>query len=338
MAAADIVTGIVTGGVNNAVTVSEQANAYATDLITQGIVSTISNTGGVSPATGGFAVNQSGTPAMTVDVTAGIAYVTGTPSGQASQSLRAKMSANYTAYAISANSSGSTKYDWIYLKLDPTKAAAPAAASTDVINLYTSRSTSNSSDNGTPPTYGLLLAVVTVANAASSIVNANIADKRVNITTTAPGLVTNTALAGSIAPSKISNPYIFRVRLSGNQTGIADSTSTVVVWNTKDSDPNTNFNTSTGKYTIPVTGYYQINCNIRVSGTGLSDTAINIYKGLTVINKAFNPNASENNQISFVYYFTAGDVLSTEIYANITSGTASVIADSSSFSGFLIAV
>jgi len=43
----------------------------------------------------------------------------------------------------------------------------------------TSRSTSATTDNGTPPTYGTLLAVVTVANGFSTITNSNIADKRV---------------------------------------------------------------------------------------------------------------------------------------------------------------
>lgn len=180
--ASSIITSIVSGGSNNHATVSEEVNAVATDFVNAGVVGAITNTGGVSPATGSFAINQSGTPAMTVDVSAGQAYVTGTPSGQSSQTLRARMASAYTAYAINANSSGSVKYDWVYLKFDATTAANPSASADDVITLYTSRSTSNTSDNGTPPTYGLVLAVITVANGASSIVNANISDKRVSNT------------------------------------------------------------------------------------------------------------------------------------------------------------
>jgi hypothetical protein len=89
------------------------------------------------------------------------------------------MTSNYTSYAISANSSGSTKYDWIYLKVDATKANNPASDASDVTALYTSRSSSNTTDNNAPPTYGILLAIVTVANGASSITNANIADSRI---------------------------------------------------------------------------------------------------------------------------------------------------------------
>jgi hypothetical protein len=191
----DIITSIVTAGVNNHATVSEEANSLPTDLITAGVVGTIGNTGGVSPATGSYAINQSGTPAMTVDITLGRAYITCVPSGQASQSLRARMAANTTAFVINANATGSTRYDWVYLKADATKAAAPSASANDVVSIYVSRSTSNTSDNGTPPTYGLVLAVITVANGATSIVNANITDKRINITTVAPGFVTNESLS-----------------------------------------------------------------------------------------------------------------------------------------------
>lgn len=178
--ASTITTSIVTGGTNSHATTSAEANQVATDFVTQGVIGTISNTAGVAPTTGAFAVNAQGTPAMFVDVTAGNAYISATPSGQVAQVLSVRMTTNYTSYAISSNSSGSTKYDWIYLKVDPTKANNPASDASDVTALYTSRSSSNSTDNGSPPTYGILLAVVTVANGASSITGANITDKRSN--------------------------------------------------------------------------------------------------------------------------------------------------------------
>lgn len=176
--ASTITTSIVTGGDNSHATTSAEANAVATDFIHGGVVGPITNTSGVAPNTGSFAVNAQATPAMFVDVTAGSAWITATPSGQVSQKLRAYMSADYTSYAISSNSSGSTKYDWIYLKVDATAANNPASDASDVVSLYTSRSSSNTTDNGTPPTYGQLLAVVAVANGASSISNSNITDKR----------------------------------------------------------------------------------------------------------------------------------------------------------------
>lgn len=201
MASASIITSIVTGGSNNHATVSEEANAASTDFVTQGVVGAIGNSSGVAPCTGSFGVSQDSSPDMGVTVNLGKAYVTGTPSGQTSQTLRARMTSNYTVYAISANASGSTKYDWIYLKLDPTAANNPSAAADDPIVLYTSRSSSNTTDNGTPPTYGIPLAVVTVANGASSITNANITDKRVNTSIGSQGgsLIVTQASSGTNA-------------------------------------------------------------------------------------------------------------------------------------------
>lgn len=185
--AADIITSVITAGSNNHTTTSEEANAYATDFVSQGVVGTVANTSGVAPATGSFAVNQNTGADRAIAVTAGRAYITGTPSGQSSQVVRAKMSSTYASYTINANSSGSTKYDWVYLQFNATTAANPSASANDVVTLYTSRSSSSSTDDGSPPTYGILLAVVTVSNGASAIVNANISDRRTATTFTGSG-------------------------------------------------------------------------------------------------------------------------------------------------------
>lgn len=177
---------IMQGGVNNHPTTSEEANGIATDFVSEGIVGAYTNTSGVAPATGAFAVNAQGTPDMTVAVSAGVAYVTGTPSSQNSQTFRVKSGASENV-TIAANSSGSTKYDWVYIKLDATLLNAPTLAGTTTATLVTSRSTSSTADDGTPPTYGYPIAVVTVANGASSITNGTIADVRVNSTTVVDG-------------------------------------------------------------------------------------------------------------------------------------------------------
>lgn len=168
---------ILQGGVNSHETVSEEVNFHATDFFTEGVVGAITNTSGVAPATGAFAVNAQGTPDMTVAVTAGAAYVTATPTSGNSQLLRVKNSASENV-TIAANSTGGTRYDWVYIKIDADKAKDPAVDASDVATLVTSRSTSATTDNGTPPTYGYPIAVVTVANGAVSITNGNIADAR----------------------------------------------------------------------------------------------------------------------------------------------------------------
>jgi len=176
-----IVASILTGGVNNHATTNEEANALSTDFVSPGVVGTVSNTSGVSPATGGYAVNATGTPDANIQISAGTAYVTATPSTQGSQTIRLKNSATITQ-AISANSSGSTKYDWVYLSVDATVANAPNTAGDDVGSISVSRSSSAASDDGTPPTYGILLAVVTVANGFTTITNSVIRDRRTQTT------------------------------------------------------------------------------------------------------------------------------------------------------------
>jgi len=176
-----IYTSILTGGVSNHETTSEEVNGVYTDFVNEGVVGTVGNSSGVAPATGAFAVNAQGTPAMAVDVSAGVAYVEGVPTSQNAQTFRIKNTAT-EAVSISANASGSTKYDWVYINLSAANLNAPNSAGDNVATLTTSRSTSASADNGTPPTYGYAIAVVTVANGASSITNGNIRDIRSQVT------------------------------------------------------------------------------------------------------------------------------------------------------------
>lgn len=300
--ATDIIASTITGGTSNHATTSEEANAFATDFITQGIV------GNYTATTGAFAVTQSASPAMTVDLAAGVAYISCTPSGQASQVIRGKMSSAYTAYVIAANTSGSTKYDWIYLKADATTANEPSATADDVITVYTSRSTSNTTDNGTPPTYGLLLAVVTVANAASSIVNANIADKRAK------------------CYKLQSNPYKFSVYNTTNQTltGLATDT---VGFNTETFDTNNNFASST--YTVPISGYYMITGHARIDSTATG--YFQLYIAGKKLSDCTNSNSATVQQMNLggtVFdYFTAGQTINMTIYHSVGGSIIGGVAD-----------
>lgn len=172
------VTSVLTAGTNSHPTTAEEANYFLTDFITPGILGTLGNTLGVAPATGGYGVNANGTPNMTVIVNAGVAYIATTPSGQASQNLRTRMTATESV-VINNNATGSTKYDWIYLKHDPANANNPNVAGDNVATFVTSRSTNASTDDGgNTPTYGRLLAVVTVPNGAVAIANSQIRDAR----------------------------------------------------------------------------------------------------------------------------------------------------------------
>lgn len=198
---------ILTGGSNSHTTSSEEVNGIYTDILSNGIVGAITATSGVAPTTGGFAVNAQGTPDMTVAVTAGVAYVTGTPTGGNSQRFRVSMATSENV-TIAANSTGGTRYDHIYIKLDADKLATPNTAGDDVATLVASRSTSASTDNGTPPTYGYKIAVVTVANGASSIANANITDSRAQsgVSAISPS-ANNIVAANNLSTSAITLGY-----------------------------------------------------------------------------------------------------------------------------------
>lgn len=203
-----IFVSLLTAGTNNHEETSENANAMATDFVSEGVVDSggITNTSGVAPSTGAFAVNAQSTPNMTVAVTSGVAYVAGAPTGQDSQTLRVRMTAS-TNVTISSNTSGVTKYDWLYIKLDADKMANPGVNADDVATLVTSRSSSSSSDDGTPPTYGYCIGVITVADSASSIANANITDSRVLARSVQNKSVTADTLADSIE-LPASNPLM----------------------------------------------------------------------------------------------------------------------------------
>lgn len=61
-----------------------------------------------------------------------------------------------------------------------------------------------------------------------------------------------------IKKNQIFNPYKASVTLSANQS-LNSGANRIIALNSKLFDTNNNFDTSTYKYTAPVTGYYQVN-------------------------------------------------------------------------------
>jgi hypothetical protein len=159
----------------------EKFNLLNTYFASDGILPQCGTIADATPDTGPFAIQAQGTPDMTLTAKStgtpyAAALITGTPTSGVSQKVIVQLTADETI-TIASNTSGSTKYDWIYVKLDPDKMKDPNVAASDVASLYVSRSTSNSVDAGAP-THGLHIATVTVTNGASSITNANIVDRR----------------------------------------------------------------------------------------------------------------------------------------------------------------
>lgn len=144
----------------------------------------------------------------------------------------------------------------------------------------------------------------------------------------------------------IANPYKFSVYLAANQTGIVDGVATKVLFDTEAFDTNNNF--ASNKYTVPVTGYYQINSYLSVAAASNNGVAGNIFlykNGSELIrgggeypNFGTGTTGQTAMYISDIVSLTATDTL--EIYASldVLSGTVTVAGGSaiSRFSGFLV--
>ena len=71
----------------------------------------------------------------------------------------------------------------------------------------------------------------------------------------------------------------FEVRKSGNQTGITASNTgnaTIITFNVVGANVGSHFDTSTSRFTAPVTGVYQFNFSILLQDIGNSDDAIHV--------------------------------------------------------------
>lgn len=169
---------IIQSGTSNYLTPAESFNVVATDTLTPGIVGAYTSTSGVAPTTGSFAVNAQGSPNMTVAVSAGQAYVNATPTSGTAQNIRVKLASSENV-TIAANSTGGTRYDFVYIKVDADKLNNPAADGTDVVTLTTQRSTTSTVDSNGALANALCIAIVTVTNGAVSIANADISDYRI---------------------------------------------------------------------------------------------------------------------------------------------------------------
>jgi hypothetical protein len=81
--------------------------------------------------------------------------------------------------------------------------------------------------------------------------------------------------------------------LNNNQTGVANSTFTKVTLANTEIDTNSNFNTTTYRWTPTIAGYYQISAVVQTDYTGSAGSSYKtaIYKNGTLFRQA-NPNGS----------------------------------------------
>lgn len=326
---------VLTGGTNSHQTSATEVNNIATDFIAQGVVGVIGlNTG--SGGTGSFAVSAQASPGMSVRVTQGQAYVTGTPTGGTSQTVRVSMD-TFEDVTIAANATGGTRYDWIYIKLDPDKMVNPAVDASDVATLLASRSTSSATDNGTPPTYGYCLGVVTVANGASSITNANITDSRKR---TGANMISDAVTIPSttvVSTASLTNPYKFLAYPSANFTS-ASAAVTKMPLNAEVFDTGNNFDSSTNyRFTAPVAGFYFFHGQMTTTTTR---TQLTIFKNGSEIargNDITTASTNNNPNVSAFLQLAANDYIELHYYtASAVTINAGASGSLTYFSGFLV--
>ena len=153
------------------------------------------------------------------------------------------------------------------------------------------------------------------------------------------GTLSATAFSGNGASltNVIQKSAVFSAYQSSSQT-LPNVTWTAIQFQTKNFDSNTAYNTSTGVFSAPVTGYYQINSTVAFT-TEPVVMAIEIYVQGSPVNQGsyFQGAASYAVSVSSLIYLQSG--WSCQIYAIVT-GTPSTTANAVStwFNGALVSV
>lgn len=146
-----------------------------------------------------------------------------------------------------------------------------------------------------------------------------------------------------------SNPYKFFAYQSSTISR-ADGNTYTVPFNTEVFDTNNNYNPATGEYTVPVTGYYQVNANLQIwGGTGVA-YLWDASATLVVDGVSYDQNrlyvydqgrfTFSNLPMANIHYLTAGQKVKVNSFADTQNGSNYSIAGSrisANFSAFLVA-
>lgn len=166
-----------------------------------------------------------------------------------------------------------------------------------------------------------------------SIVFSDVSDNSLLKKATLSALFTN-APNGGLTPAKLTNPYEFRAYLSGAHNS-GNAAFAKLVFDAESFDTNTNF--ASGTYTVPVSGFYQVNWLVTSAASASTWIASLFKNGSEVargndVRTALNPNSSRGSDL---LQLAAGDTIEVHIFGNsaiaIQTG-----GDRTYFSGFLV--
>lgn len=144
---------------------------------------------------------------------------------------------------------------------------------------------------------------------------------------------------GEYIGSYPQNPYKFSAWRSTALT----PNGAYIIFNTELFDTNSNYDTSNGKYTVPVTGYYQINAWVTYNVTAApQDPSIMLKKnnatdiGYAHYVNMYNGASNGSVCISTLVSLTAGDYIQVQ---GVTNGAMIVSSQTyNGFNGFLVSV
>jgi hypothetical protein len=136
-----------------------------------------------------------------------------------------------------------------------------------------------------------------------------------------------------------NQPAFFVARGTTDQA-ISNVTDTVALFNSVQFDTASAYNTSTGRFTPQVAGYYQININISLSGNSITLASANIRKntGIQVIvgTSAFAFNSTPYRMSGSVVIFLNGSTDFVDSTGYVAAASGQTINVGSAFSGVLV--
>lgn len=135
------------------------------------------------------------------------------------------------------------------------------------------------------------------------------------------------------------NPYMFSAYMAGAQTTVA-TTWTKLQMNTKRFDTNSNYNTTTYGYTVPVSGYYQFGVlALLLSQVGLPFLVGFSKDGTTEYSRGSEiPNTTGNITLpgNLFEFFNAGDIIYPMYYSGTGAKSLNNVSTQSYFYGYFV--
>jgi hypothetical protein len=132
----------------------------------------------------------------------------------------------------------------------------------------------------------------------------------------------------NVTVPKLSNPYKARAFANTDQT-INDKTATAITFGAESYDTNNNF--ATNAYTVPVTGWYQINLQATITCIAkIAVATLYAYSDATIIGVASNAQGTALDSIVTLgyadsVYLTAGKVITVKALCDTSDGSTAVI-------------